>query len=133
MNLEKPNLNLGEVSAQFQAWRKTKTSVQQRIPAELWRAAIKLLEYYPMGQVCRELHVSAQDINKQRAQMQTVFPTKVPSSNKQFMEVTGHPLLTVHSNEKPLSTPSQQSAQMGVCQILLEKKDGTRLSISLPG
>src|SRR5438445_586284 len=103
MSLEKSILDLNEVRAQFEAWRKAKTSVHQRIPTELWRAAIKLLDYYPVGQVCRELHVSAQDLNKHRAQMQTLSPAKLRSSNKQFLGLTGQALLTTTSNEKPLS------------------------------
>jgi hypothetical protein len=143
MSVEKLALDLKQVRAQFEEWRARKTKPQQRIPAHLWAVAVKLLECYPVNQICRELHLSAEDLYRHRDQISArALPSPqqrrdkdISSSNGQFLELSGQPLLSAstsnvinHDDSLPASRPDPSAT----CQFVLEHKDGCRLTISLP-
>lgn len=136
MSVEKAPADLKQVGGQFEEWRAGKTNPQQRIPLHLWTAAVKLLEHYPVGQICRVLHLSAQDLYRKRDQLsaRSMPAIKQRQGRGQFLELTGHPLLASSTNKaiKQDEPGCQPQPNTGVCQLLLEKKDGSRLTISLP-
>lgn len=145
MSAEKLRLDLKQVQGQFEAWRATKTKAQQRIPANLWSAAVKLLDYYSASVICRELHLSVQDLYRHRDQHRdqhrekmsepSLFEQQRHQSNSQFLELTGQAVLSSAANSLTNHNDSlvaRRAASPDTCQFVLEDKDGRRLTISLP-
>jgi len=62
---KRPSLSIKQVKAQFEAWRKRRSG-REPIPDTLWSAANSLLEKYPISQICRELRVNYNQIQKHR-------------------------------------------------------------------
>ena len=131
MSVEKLFLELNQVRSEFQAWRAAKTG-RERIPENLWSAAITLLNFYPIKIVCKELRLNAKQLRKRREGINQP-PTQPKRRGKgQFLELTGRSLINTNSlanNTQELLSPQLNQS---ICQLLLEKKDGSRLTISLP-
>jgi hypothetical protein len=51
--------DLSRTRALFEQWRATRSGLREKIPEQLWQAAIALRDRYPVSQLCRELHLSA--------------------------------------------------------------------------
>ena len=58
-------LTLKTVAEHFAHWRSRKKK-GERIPEQLWREAIDLLDHYGISQVTRTLRLSGTDLNKRR-------------------------------------------------------------------
>lgn len=58
-------VTLETVAEHFVQWRSRKKK-RERIPEQLWREAIDLLEHYGISQVTRTLRLSGSDLNKRR-------------------------------------------------------------------
>jgi hypothetical protein len=123
MSVEKLIVDLNQVSKEFEAWRGAKTG-RKAIPEKLWRAAVKLLDYYPKRIVCRELKLNPSRLDKHRQSLKQVVTKREP-----FLELNSQALISA-ANKNP--TPLLASQKSTFCQLLLEKKDGSRLTISLP-
>jgi hypothetical protein len=129
MSAEKLIADINQVRAEFEKWRATKIG-RKRIPEPLWRAAAALLDYYPLKIVSQELHLSPKDLRKHR-QIIRPLPQPAKASNAgQFLEVNADTVKAANNCIK--NPPTLISATPGVCQLLIEKKDGSRLTISLP-
>ena len=66
--IESP-LTLEEVAAHFERWRKHKKK-GERIPEQLWKEAVSLVESYGVSQVARTLRLGGRDLNRRRQMIQ---------------------------------------------------------------
>jgi len=51
-------INLESVEQQFNNWRASRSNKRERIPRELWQAAVRLCDVHPVHQVSRSLRLS---------------------------------------------------------------------------
>jgi len=81
---------LADLAEQFEHWRQTRTTVQERIPQTLWDQAVVLTTVLPCSQVAKRLHLSPTDLKKQCLARPASIPTEVVSPYSGFVEVTAH-------------------------------------------
>ena len=127
---EKSSSDLHFVRNQFEAWR-TGRIKRQRIPETLWAAAVSLLDRYPFGLVCRELHLSPMQLRK----CHLVYGQKPPRrkrSRQTFLELSQHALSTPQLSAHSLASGSAHLPSDGACRVVLERANGSRLSLTLP-
>jgi hypothetical protein len=54
------------VAEQFERWRRTRATVQERIPSSLWDQAVALATVLPGSQMAKRLRLRLTDLKKQR-------------------------------------------------------------------
>ena len=64
INNTAPSLDIDQVKAEFQVWRKQRAG-RERIPEHLWALAIELLNHYPISIVQKQLALNLKQL-KQR-------------------------------------------------------------------
>ncbi len=110
--------DLARVRSLFESWRARRSSPRQRIPQDLWDAALSLLDHLPLRLVARELGLSAFPLRSQRDALSPQHPS--PDSPPHFVPL---PPLTFLSDHRQEPTPSR---------LVLERSDGARLTLTLP-
>jgi hypothetical protein len=119
--------DLNSVRAEFENWR-TQRKSRERIPENLWAAAISMLDYYPITKVSRELKLNLKQLKK-RSKHNGKVERQNHKSKKAFLEVSAGDLVKT----LPLSQNAEVSnASETTCRIVFERSDGSRLSLSLP-
>lgn len=113
--------DIEEVKREFAQWRESKGEGRKIIPKQLWEAAIGLLEKHTMSEVCRELGLSYKQVRKQLNGKATAT----------FMELNAQQLGLRGKIEKKQST-SMALANQPLCEVVIERVDGNRLSLNLP-
>ena len=68
---------LAELAEQFEHWRRTRATAQERIPPALWDQAVALTTWLPRSQVAKRLRLSPSDLKKQCL----ARPTAIPAAN----------------------------------------------------
>jgi hypothetical protein len=127
-----PKLNLDQVKAEFQAWRKRRVG-RERIPEHLWAAAIELLKDYSISTVQKQLALNLKQLKQRSANRQL---DKHPLSMQQFLEIKPAEIAEISgrspaaNNSRPID--SIRPVDEGICRIAFERNDGSRLTISLP-
>lgn len=144
-NLSHSSPDLEEVKVEFQAWRSQQTIGRRIIPQLLWHKAIALLKTYPLTLVVRELGLSRDRLLSRLHQFQetALSSTSVSTTNPQptFLEISSSDLNNLitshHSSPNPSPNPSPSFATNILsqneenCRIVIEKSDGSRLSLQL--
>lgn len=128
--------DLEGVKASFDAWRKNRKG-RTRIPEQLLDAAIALLDYYPFHKIRKELNLNTKQLQKvvaaakyEATPSEKLAENTIPTSKSIILETTEDQILT---HNLTLSTQQEFVAHTPqICQITLERRDGTRLSLSLP-
>jgi hypothetical protein len=133
-------LDLNRVRAEFENWRAQRKG-RARIPENLWASAISLLDYYPFYRVCKELNLNAKQLrdraevsgksaHKRSKDKRANKPSRQHySSEPEFLVMTAGDL----ANNLPLSNnTSLANGSNNSCRIVLERVDGSRLSLNLP-
>lgn len=120
MNATVPS-DLLKLKAQFEHWRKTRTT-RSPIPAHLRQAAIALLGRYSAAAICRacRLHphtLKPSTISKPRANKPTSTAAQV------FFPLPTAEVLP------PACLPSLAQTD---CRLVLERPDGARMTLALP-
>ena len=77
---------LESVQYQFDKWRETRKSPREPIPENLWSAATKLHNDYPMSRISKVLHLNHTDL-KNRISGQKSNRQKKKSSSPLFVEL----------------------------------------------
>lgn len=111
---------LTEVRTAFEAWREERRG-RQPIPARLWRAAVGLLDSYPISVVARELRLNPTGL-RQRSRS-----SEPGAATTQFVEF---PSLAGTSVPVGVTTPPKTTDSE--IRLSLERRDGHRLSLVLP-
>lgn len=152
-NLSHSSPDLEEVKVEFQAWRSQQTIGRRIIPQLLWHKAIALLKTYPLTLVVRELGLSRDRLLSRLHQFQetALSSTSVSTTNPQptFLEISSSDLNNLitshHSSPSPSPSPNPNpspnpspsfatnilSQNEENCRIVIEKSDGSRLSLQL--
>ncbi len=82
-------INLESVEQQFNNWRASRSNKRERIPRELWQAAVRLCDVHPVHQVSRSLRLSRSAIRALSLSKKNLFSScswkwalLVPSSGR---------------------------------------------------
>jgi len=107
--------DLTRTRVMFEQWRATRTG-RGKIPEPLWQAAIALQDRYPVGQICRELHLCDTDLRARSRALQAASPSPSPT----FVALP------------PEAFASPAVIPPGEIRLVWERADGTRLHVCLP-
>lgn len=127
-----PSLDINQVKAEFQAWRKQRVG-RERIPEHLWAAAIELLKDYPITHVQKQLLLNLKQLKQRSANSQRNLH---PLPKQQFLEIKPSEIVAINgqahspNNRRPIDSIKQSNEP--ICRIAFERSDGSRLTISLP-
>lgn len=119
-------ISLARVRAEFDQWRSS-GSGRGRIPDRLWRLAVALLDSFPTSIVCKELRLSPGDLRKRRRVVDAALEHAAPSMPA-FVELRAVDL----ARDSRLSSPPTLAASAGSVRAVLERGDGSRLTLDLP-
>lgn len=122
--------DLHGVRTEFEAWRARRIS-RTRIPESLWAAALALLDRYPLTLICRELHISPTQLRK-RCAADNPKPPQRQLPQQAFLELSSRALPTPTLSARSVASDSAPALTNGACRVMLERADGSRLSLTLP-
>jgi hypothetical protein len=105
---------LAELAEQFEEWRRSRTTGQERIPPRLWDQAVALSTVLPCSRVARCLHVRSTDLRKRALVKLAPGTTEGTAPTPAFVEV-------------PVPWPGP--ATPGITLIEVERPDGARLRV----
>ena len=105
---------LADLAEQFEQWRRTRATAQERIPQPLWDQAVVLTTVLPCSQVAKRLRLSPTDLKKQCLARQGSRVTETSPPHPGFIEVMAHGVGAA------ASTPTL---------IEVERPDGARLRL----
>jgi hypothetical protein len=106
---------LADLAAQFEQWRRTRATTQERIPQPLWDQAVVLTTLLPCSQVAKRLRLSPTDLKKQCLARQGAVVAEATSPHPGFIEVT---------------TPLFGTAAVANATLIeVERPDGARLRL----
>jgi hypothetical protein len=114
--------DLSRTRALFEQWRATRSGLREKIPEELWQAAIALRDRYPVSQLCRELHLSAGAL---RARLREAETQPASAATPGFVP------LSLEALGLPVADRSATPADAPI-RLVWERADGTRLQLLLP-
>ena len=106
---------LADLAEQFEQWRRTRATVQERIPPRLWDQAVVLTRMLPCSQVAKRLRLSPTDLKKHCLTQQGSLVTEAAVLHPGFVEVT------------PTGFETPMAPQAAVIEV--ERPDGVRLRI----
>lgn len=156
LSIKSSDSDLEQVKSEFQLWRSQQLG-RRIIPQYLWHKAIALLKTYPLALVVRQLGVSRDRLIALSGSQTNLATSTLPSSFNSlptFLQISSSDLNTLasqHPNPNPssnsTSSPSSSSNSTSnstsilpvdilahseqSCRIVIEKSDGSRLSIQL--
>ena len=113
--------DLNEVRARFETFRATRQH-GTRIPSELYRAAIDLLDRYSENQICGELQLDPERFRRRRATLSQGPRVKRQKPSKR--QPRPEPTRFV---EVPLAMPAPGRE----VRVQIERADGLRLTVSV--
>jgi len=105
---------LADLAEQFERWRQTRATGQERIPLSLWDQAVALSTVLPCSRVARGLHVRSTDLRKRALVKAAPGTTEGTGPTPAFVEV-------------PVPWPGP--ATPGITLIEVERPDGARLRV----
>ena len=105
---------LADLAEQFERWRQSRATGQERIPPPLWEQAVALAAVLPCAQVARRLRLRSTDLRKRGLAGPAAVATEVAGPIPDFVEVTA---------------PWLGSAAPGAALIEVERPDGARLRV----
>lgn len=106
---------LADLAEQFDQWRRSRATAQERIPQPLWDQAVVLTTVLPCSQVAKRLRLSPTDLKKQCRARQGFLGVEATSPRPGFIEVT----------TPAFGTAAAPSATL----IEVERPDGARLRL----
>lgn len=105
---------LAELAGQFEDWRRSRTTEQERIPPSLWDRAVALSTVLPCARVARRLRLRSTDLRKRGLAGPATVATEVAGPVPDFVEVPA---------------PGPGPATPGITLIEVERPDGARLRL----
>jgi hypothetical protein len=109
---------LADLAGQFEQWRRTRATAQERIPQPLWDQAVVLTTVLPCSQVAKRLRLSPTDLKKHCLTRQGSLVTEATVLHPGFVEVT------------PTEFETPMAPQVAVIEV--ERPDGVQLRIQYP-
>jgi hypothetical protein len=114
--------DLSRTRTLFEHWRATRSGLREKIPEELWQAAVALRDRYPVSQLCRELHLSAGAL---RARLREAEAQAVAAAPTEFVPLPLE-MLGLSEADRP-ATPTEAPIR-----LVWQRADGARLRLLLP-
>ena len=105
---------LADLAEQFERWRQTRATGQERIPPRLWDQAVALSTVLPGSRVARRLRVRSTDLRKRARVKPAPGTTEGTGPTPAFVEV---------------AVPWPGPATPGITLIEVERPDGARLRV----
>ena len=112
--LQQAEAALADLAEQFERWRQTRATGQERIPPRLWDQAVALSTVLPCSRVARRLRVRSTDLRKRALVEPAPVTTEGTAPTPAFVEV-------------PVPWPGL--AASGAALIEVERPDGVRLRL----
>lgn len=113
--------SLEQTRAAFEAWRSQRSHPTARIPDALRQAAVSLLDRYSIAEVCAALELRSTRLRKLQGEL-SASGSQPSSASPAFVELpaAGFPLPALSRSPEP------------ACRLVLDRPDGSRLSLSIP-
>lgn len=111
----------------FEQWR-ARRSRRTPVPDELWAATLALCDRYSVSRLCRELHLSARSL---RARLPRSTSKRLPLPHPPTPPPTFVPLLAADPADRT-EAPRPAAPSASLLHLQLERRDGTRLTLSVP-
>lgn len=112
--LQQAETALAELAEQFEEWRRSRTTGQERIPPRLWDQAVALSTVLPGSRVARRLRVRSTDLRKRALVKPAPGTPEGTGPTPAFVEV---------------AVPWPGPATPGITLIEVERPDGARLRV----
>lgn len=109
---------LADLAEQFEQWRQTRATAQERIPQLLWDQAVVLTTVLPRSQVAKRLRLSPTDLKKHCLTRQGSLVAEAAAPHPGFVEVM------------PAGFETPAAPQAAVIEV--ERPDGVRLRLQYP-
>ena len=120
---------LQALKTELDAWR-TQQTERKQIPQQLWDKAFELLNSYSVGAVSRELRLDYKKLRKHRLSSNNIAQKR--SAPPPFLELAASELAKSASPTARHSDPIILPQATEACRILIERSDGSRLTLHLP-
>lgn len=129
--------SLQTLKTELDTWR-TQQIGRKQIPQYFWDKAVELMPGHSITAVCRELRLDYQKLKKHLLSVNNTVNNTPPT----FLELVGSQLTnstsaststsTSASTLAPISDQYCNSPSTPTCQILIERRDGSKLTLHLP-
>jgi hypothetical protein len=126
-------VDLEEVKIAFEKFRAGRPAGgKARLPEKLWAAAVALLDHYPFKQVWQELRLKPEYL-KRRAGMASKKSTAAPKEKSlKFLKLNTDELTAINNGANKNIIASSSTHQESECRLVIERVDGSRLTLNLP-
>lgn len=114
-----------DLKTRLDQWRANRKYLRQPMPAELRQAAVAISQRYPGALVRRVLNLDPWRLN--RAASKNKMPTSTTARQKQ------PPTFFRLPTDAVLPTPVSAATVGADCRLQIERPDGARLTLTLPG
>lgn len=121
---QKLTSDLNRVRAEFEGWRAHRKG-RERIPEALWEEVMGLLTEYPLKVVCRELKLSPPQVRNRRQGKEK------RRAGEKYLELTPRDLVEMPGVAQSGRMESEGDQTSGRWRVVIERRDGSRLSVSL--
>jgi hypothetical protein len=142
-----------ELQTRFETWRANRKYVRESMPAELRNSALEMLRRYPPSIIHRVLKVDPSRLKKKpptkRSSPTAAAPKKKPalarptcpgvpnrkskSSSRAQVTILPQPAFFKLPAVAALPVDSSSAQTPAPCRLQLERGDGSRLTLTLPG
>ena len=124
------NDDLAHARHAFDRWRANRRG-RTRIPPELWKKAVSLLDHHPITRVARQLHLDPTELrNRRLAAHQLLAPDN--SLAPQFLEVRASNLSSETSSPLTSKAGLPRLATEAAWRLQIDRADGHRLTLAVP-
>jgi hypothetical protein len=125
-----PKSDLEQVKKAFENFRAGRSAgSKKRLPENLWAQAVALLEHYPFRQVWQELRLKPEYL-KLRAGLTSKERAIVKKKSPKFLTLKASELNAINNGAN--TTAPSSAKQTSECRLVIERVDGSRLTLNLP-
>jgi hypothetical protein len=118
---------LAKLQSRFEHWRSTRTT-RSPIPEDLLQAARALLNRYSASMVCRACRLHPNSLRKPAAALARSAPTDKALSKSAALTLPAFYSLSPAASLLESPVPAVNAD----CRLVLERPDGTRLTLTVP-
>jgi len=127
-----PISDLEQVKIEVEKFRAGRpTGSKARLPENLWAAAVALLDHYPFKQVWQELRLKPEYL-KRRASLAKNKSIPAPERTPKFLTLKANELTALNNGADKNIAAQSPSHQRSECRLVIERVDGSRLTLNLP-
>lgn len=124
--------DLLKLKIRLDAWRKKRKHLREPIPDEFRREALKLCRRYPHSLIHRALRIQPSRLKSPNRRRQTKSATTAARARAQKQPQTAFFELPI-GVASPQAAPAAAPERAANSRLVIERADGARLTIFLPG